>query len=88
MDNEKQEYINEQFEKRFDKLENRMEKLENKMDSFELTMKEQTLILNQIKSDLDSKKARNEKNLNDIIMKIVLLVVGWGAGIIGTALFK
>ena len=92
---EKQDYINKQYEKkfdkieqRFDKIENRIDKLENKMDSFELSMKEQTIILNQIKADLDSRKARNEKNMNDIIMKIILVALSGGLGIIGTALFK
>ena len=61
---EKQEYINSQYERRFDKLENRIDKIENKMDSFELSQKEQTLILNQIKSDLDNRRKRNESNLN------------------------
>ena len=37
---EKQEYINSQYERRFDKLENRIDKIENKMDSFELIQKE------------------------------------------------
>ena len=51
-------------------------------------MKEQTIILNQIKADLDSRKQRNEKNMNDIIMKIILVALSGGLGIIGTALFK
>lgn len=85
---EKQEYINSQFEKRFDKIEARMDKLENKMDGIELSQKEQTIILTQIKTDLDARKQRNEKNMNDIIMKLVLMAVGGGAGIIATVLFK
>ncbi len=88
MDESKQDYINIQFEKKFDKLENRMDKLENKMDGIELSQKEQTIILTQIKTDLDARKQRNEKNMNDIIMKIVLMAVSGGAGIIFTALFK
>ena len=83
---EKQEYINNQYERRFDKLENRIDKIENKMDSFELSQKEQILILNQIKSDLDKRKERNENNLNDIIMKIILVAVGGVLTIIGTAI--
>lgn len=85
---EKQEYINSQFEKRFDKIEARMDKLENKMDGIELSQKEQTIILTQIKSDLDSRKARNEKNLNDIFMKLAFVLIGGLGTLIGTALFK
>ena len=85
---EKQEYINNQFEKRFDKLESRMDKLENKMDGIELSQKEQTIILTQIKTDLDARKQRNERNMNDIVMKIILVALSGGLGIIGTTLFK
>ena len=85
---ERQEYINSQYERRFDKLENRIDKIENKIDSFEISQKEQTLILNQIKSDLDKRKARNESNLNSVIMQIVCIVIGGIATIVGTALLK
>ena len=85
---EKQDYINTQFEKRFDKLESRIDKIENKMDGIELSQKEQTIILTQIKTDLEARKQRNEKNMNDIIMKIVLLALGGIGTLIGTTLFK
>ena len=88
MDDSKQEYINDQIDKRFIKLENRIDKIENKMTSIELSNKEQTLILNQIKSDLDKRKARNESNLNSVIMQIVCIVIGGIATIVGTALLK